>query len=38
LTLTELGKEQEALASLEKALTIDPTNQHILDLKSQLQG
>jgi len=35
--LDTLGKKQEALASLDKALTIDPTNQRALGLKSLIR-
>jgi len=33
----DLGKKQDSLRLLDKALTIDPTNQVALDLKSLLQ-
>jgi hypothetical protein len=38
VALAALGDEQDALVSLNKALTIDPTNQMILNLKVVLQG
>jgi tetratricopeptide (TPR) repeat protein len=38
IALSKLGNEHEALALLEKALTLDPANQYILDAKSRLQS
>jgi hypothetical protein len=38
IALSKLGNGHEALALLEKALTLDPANQYILDAKSRLQS
>lgn len=35
--LANLHKNEEALTWIDKALTIDPTNQLILDAKEELQ-
>jgi hypothetical protein len=36
-SLANLDKNEEALTWIDKALTIDPTNQQLLDAKEQLQ-
>jgi hypothetical protein len=37
LALFHIGERGEALMWIDKALSIDPTNKQILDVKSQMQ-